>query len=392
MPSRLYGTPRYSPVAGSRFLYPTTPPGTIFVSPTGSDTNTGDVNHPFRTINKAASVVNPDDVVEVAPGIWQDVHIALGTPSIVEVGRGGIAGHPVIFRSRDYLGAKLDGLNGDGNGGANQGFNFRNGAAFVIIQGFEMYGMASTTGSCSGVDMFGGGADSRVTQCLIRHNGRICIAHGFGQNGIFIGQPRITVDGNIVFDIGRLGPTEGCGTPGPYQTNDHGIYHSAGDDFTARNNILYASDHGWSIQFFGTSRARARILNNTFAFGNQYQNRTHMVFDVDMIDALIANNIFYDTVLGNTLKVFPSRTFTNVVFQNNLTSSAQMADNTDPGISLVGNLVSTNPLLALPPIDFHLQAGSPAIGAGVALSDVPVDFDGVTRPQGGTYDIGAYER
>ncbi|HEY4118454.1 MAG TPA: choice-of-anchor Q domain-containing protein [Byssovorax sp.] len=40
--------------------------------------------------------------------------------------------------------------------------------------------------------------------------------------------------------------------------------------------------------------------------------------------------------------------------------------------------------------DLHLQAGSPAIDAGVATS-AATDFDGVPRPQGGDFDIGAYE-
>jgi len=41
--------------------------------------------------------------------------------------------------------------------------------------------------------------------------------------------------------------------------------------------------------------------------------------------------------------------------------------------------------------DARLRAGSPAIDAGVTLSEVPADFDGVTRPQGPACDIGAYE-
>lgn len=53
--------------------------------------------------------------------------------------------------------------------------------------------------------------------------------------------------------------------------------------------------------------------------------------------------------------------------------------------------------------NFHLQSGSPAIDAGVTISSSnsykgyqvwngsPNDHDGVTRPQGSAYDIGAYE-
>jgi hypothetical protein len=41
--------------------------------------------------------------------------------------------------------------------------------------------------------------------------------------------------------------------------------------------------------------------------------------------------------------------------------------------------------------DYHLQSTSPAINAGMTLSETTPDFDGVTRPQGSAYDIGAYE-
>jgi hypothetical protein len=42
--------------------------------------------------------------------------------------------------------------------------------------------------------------------------------------------------------------------------------------------------------------------------------------------------------------------------------------------------------------DYELAPGSPAIDAGVALSEVTVDRLGVGRPQGRGYDVGAYER
>jgi parallel beta-helix repeat protein len=42
--------------------------------------------------------------------------------------------------------------------------------------------------------------------------------------------------------------------------------------------------------------------------------------------------------------------------------------------------------------DFHLAYTSPGVDAGTALSDVLTDHDGVSRPQGFGYDIGAYEK
>jgi hypothetical protein len=42
--------------------------------------------------------------------------------------------------------------------------------------------------------------------------------------------------------------------------------------------------------------------------------------------------------------------------------------------------------------NYHLSAGSPAIDAGVTLTEVSTDREGTARPQGKAYDIGAYER
>jgi hypothetical protein len=41
--------------------------------------------------------------------------------------------------------------------------------------------------------------------------------------------------------------------------------------------------------------------------------------------------------------------------------------------------------------DYHLVATSPARDAGITRAEVPNDRDGVGRPVGTAYDIGAYE-
>jgi hypothetical protein len=41
--------------------------------------------------------------------------------------------------------------------------------------------------------------------------------------------------------------------------------------------------------------------------------------------------------------------------------------------------------------DFHLKRNSPAVDAGTPQSGPSNDLDGVQRPQGKTWDIGAYE-
>lgn len=53
--------------------------------------------------------------------------------------------------------------------------------------------------------------------------------------------------------------------------------------------------------------------------------------------------------------------------------------------------IHANPqFVNLPGLDFHLQAGSPAINAGIDTA-VTRDYAGLPRPQGAAYDIGAFE-
>jgi hypothetical protein len=70
------------------------------------------------------------------------------------------------------------------------------------------------------------------------------------------------------------------------------------------------------------------------------------------------------------------------------------ANTTQTGTS---NLVLPSPTDATWFVDaaggnFRLVAGAPPIDQGAALADLPTDYDGVPRPQGPAFDIGAFER
>ena len=57
-------------------------------SPKASDTNPGTAELPFKTINRAAQLVQPGDVVIVKPGVYRE-HVRLT--------RSGKPGAPIIF-------------------------------------------------------------------------------------------------------------------------------------------------------------------------------------------------------------------------------------------------------------------------------------------------------
>ena len=56
------------------------------------------------------------------------------------------------------------------------------------------------------------------------------------------------------------------------------------------------------------------------------------------------------------------------------------------------DLIGVDPLfINISGYDFHLQSGSQAKDKGIALTGFATDKDGIVRPQGSAWDIGAYE-
>lgn len=88
----------------------------------------------------------------------------------------------------------------------------------------------------------------------------------------------------------------------------------------------------------------------------------------------------------------------NVTVRNNLASAplastrTMVAGSRGPGFAEDHNLLSSTPgFTDVAGGDYSLLAGSPAVDAGVALSEVRTDHLGNARPRGAGYDLGALE-
>jgi parallel beta-helix repeat protein len=153
-----------------------------------------------------------------------------------------------------------------------------------------------------------------------------------------------------------------------------GILLSSGSDNQAYNNIVYngvgsLGDGGTGIGVTGP---------NNLVYNNTVYNNTWMGIDTtNATNTMVKNNI----VVGNGYAFSPYGLGSGTVFAGNLcgTTSAGCALAGDPKFAAVAGG------------DFHLLSTSPAIDRGVTLSLVSTDFDGMSRPQGAAYDIGAYE-
>jgi parallel beta-helix repeat protein len=85
--------------------------------------------------------------------------------------------------------------------------------------------------------------------------------------------------------------------------------------------------------------------------------------------------------------------YRGIVVRNNI-AYLNLGDfqNDGTGTVISNNVFGTNPLFVNADAgDFKLQTASPAREAGISLSQVQTDRDGVPRPQGSAYDAGAFE-
>jgi hypothetical protein len=129
-----------------------------------------------------------------------------------------------------------------------------------------------------------------------------------------------------------------------------------------------------------------------------YNNTFHDIKDRGIIDKtssgiLAKNNIFYNVSYNINNKsvsgAYMVATSTSNVGYNNQYFSGQTAQ---PALSLWNNDQQVDPgFTGASSGNYKLTSGSSVIDKGIILSDVSDDFSGTVRPQGASYDIGAYE-
>jgi len=325
---------------------------TYYVSPSGSDSWNGSSSTPFRSIQRAADIVNPGDTVIVKPGAYTG-----GSSYIFKLSRSGAASQPIVFKSETKWGAVLDGRKS-----SIQGIDID--AAYVTIDGFDV-------------------ANTAEEAILIRKSYVKIIrnkVHNTGQSGIYTFDyaNNITIDSNIIHTIAPPGP----------DNHHHGVYVSGSDDVVITNNVFYNHPSGWPIHIYksGSTAYRTMIVNNTFADANTI--RTGHIMLTWSSDCLIQNNIFYKAGTGG-IRISSSYadTVSNLKTYNNLSTNAIFSELTEGAVS--GNISNTDPrFVNASGRDYHLQSASPAINAGT-YSGRTYDADG--NAISGAPDMGAYE-
>lgn len=150
-----------------------------YVSPTGSDSNTGTLTAPFATIARAATAVAaqtaPGALVNVAPGTY------VGNFTLTCAGT---STAPVVFVSTVKWGARIVPM---ANNTTGMRYGWENRGDYVTIDGFEFDGtVESTTGLKWNVGVGCYGTGDIVQNCHAHHICRTDTSSGTGGAGVLL--------------------------------------------------------------------------------------------------------------------------------------------------------------------------------------------------------------
>ncbi|WP_447964781.1 right-handed parallel beta-helix repeat-containing protein [Nitrospira sp. Ecomares 2.1] len=383
---------------------------TYFVAAsTGNDGNSGTQQSPFKTLERAVDVLLPGDTLYVRGGTYQGFYFSIKIPS------GNSWSQPVTIKAYQQEKVVLT------SPSHKTALQFRDQSHHIIVDGF----IINATGGPSGI---GTGHNSHHIRVI---NGEVMNAYHSGVT---------THSGSSAFEFINLRVHDN-GIVGGAFNKSHGFYLSTSSNLVKDCSIY--QNTGWGVHIYsggGNSPSNNLILNNKVyenakggrgvgigiyngsnnsAINNLIwgHNKTGIEAGSGATNSEVYNNTIYKEVYGiyadnnsgtkivNNI-VSESTSYGLLVKPNSVNSQVKnnlvfgsgsgrdilnQATTTTLSKNLEGN--SFNPKFQNPgDFDFHLQSGSPAIDAGVGLSEVVKDFDNNSRPKGSSHDIGAYER
>jgi len=361
---------------------------TFYVATTGNDANPGTESQPFKTLTKGVRGLHPGDTLYVKSGTYaESLHnkIPGGTSWSSPVTVAASPGHTVTMRppagnsvvlsfagsTKQYIvvnGFILDAVNVSADGIVIN-YGSTTGAAHHI----RIINCEVKNAPIQGILVQTGADHNEFINLKVHDNGTTDFGHGFyiksSHNlvekslvyrnaglGVKIHHDQMTgVTNNNIVRNNRIYQNARVGDRGP------GMILSSGSGNMAYNNLIWGNNGGIKVDY--------QQVSNTKVYNN-----------------VVYANTSWGILIGSGSR--NARVKNNIVYQN----SGPEIINNGSGTLLSHNLVDVNPkFVNAAAYDFRLQASSPAINQGVTLSEVPRDYAGVSRPQGGSYDVGGYE-
>ncbi|MBN1251376.1 MAG: right-handed parallel beta-helix repeat-containing protein [Bacteroidales bacterium] len=422
--------------------------GDYYVSTSGNDDNPGTENQPWRTIQKAANSANQGTIVVVRSGNYSEF-VTLNNGGNSEDSR--IIFFSEVLEGAKIRGIKIksdyitfDGFEIEAEGVTNWVGIYIDGTSYVDI--INCYVHDCPTG---GINITNGADNVQIVENRIEHNGQwginlvgfYCLIeknyisttvqyHPKGDEPGFSGND---ADGMRIFGNNHVVKSNtfyNIGDPNDSANEDpHVDCIQAWDGYSSikpivTNTIIesnyfmvkHPSGKGIIVDAtYGNACSDIMIRNNIFEF----QDIGIGMYDGDFRNISVLNNVFKAKIgsssWGTSVKFV---NISNLKYLNNITVDCHpqhryiqggtgsidynLAWNSDGSTPSLEPASQANELIKINPAfvsytgeygenDYHIQSSSPAINKGLTLIEVQYDFDGISRPQGSAYDIGAFE-
>jgi Periplasmic copper-binding protein (NosD) len=331
-------------------------PTTFYVSPTGSDSNAGTLDAPWRTLDYAFSQLDPGETLMLRAGTY------VGDPTYTRVGT---ALGPIVVRNYPGESPILEAA-------TTYPLRVKGSAAYTTFQGL-IFQKAQTGSNYANVYVL-----EQANHVAFRND---VIRWAREGSGVFVDDTADHVDliGNRVYENNGL--------------NQHqGIYYE-GHDGVIASNLVYGQKAGYGIQL--KSGAKRVVVAENTTVDNSHSG---IVVADTASNVTVVNNISAfngDYGIRGFADSPGTAVGTNSSFNNLLYGNAVGAEaNQYAGIITFGT--------ERPPADplfvdrttrnYRLQAGSPAIDNANPSYVYSPDAGGAKRPAGAAGDLGAYER
>jgi len=253
--------------------------------------------------------------------------------------------------------------------------------------------------------------DSIIENNLVYNNDQLGIHNSSGNYNI-------TIRNNIVHDNGRQGIAGEQVWDSVYanntvysngkidSTSGDGIVFWSSSNITVTGNLIY-SNLGYGIEIpsdLGNGKPTNDIITNNIIYNNLGGIQLSapvtgtVIYNNTIASNILAGLFLYNTTAGNIIKNNIFYQNTNQIWDSNGTYDYNLYYPniifSARGVHDISNdplfIDSANADLGLR--NYHFTSTSPVIDAGYNLgTSVPNDYNGISRPQGAGYDIGAFE-